>query len=387
MKLSLAGIEIGRTGFAGALVFALAACSGGTAEPEAPSMRSIVASDFGSIDGQPVQLFTLTNASGAEVRIIEYGGIVVSLMVPDREGELGDVVLGFADLDSYVTDTPYFGAITGRYANRIAGGRFEIDGTSYELPLNNGPNSLHGGIKGFDKVTWRGEPTDTGDGVALTYVSADGEEGYPGTLESKVTYTWTDRNELRIDYLASTDKPTVVNLTNHSYFNLKDGGASPILDHELTINADSYTPIDPNLIPTGEIAPLAGTPLDFREPTVIGARIEDKAEQLAFGSGYDHNYVLNAAPEGLTLAATVYEPETGRVMDVLTSEPGVQFYSGNFLDGHLVGKGGIEYEHRSGLCLETQHFPNSPNQSEFPSTLLRPGDTYSTTTIYRFDVR
>ena len=387
MKLNLSGIDIDRTAAAGALAIALAACSGGPAEPEATGMRSIVASEFGSIDGQPVKLFTLTNDSGAEVTITEYGGIVVSLMVPDREGNLGDVVLGFEDLDSYAADTPYFGAITGRYANRIAGGRFEIDGTSYELPLNNGPNSLHGGIKGFDKVVWQGEPTETGDGVALAYVSADGEEGYPGTLESKVTYTWTDGNELRIEYAASADKPTVVNLTNHSYFNLKDGGASPILDHELTINADSFTPIDATLIPTGEIAPLAGTPLDFRESTVIGARIEDDAEQLVFGSGYDHNYVLNAAPEGLTLAATVYEPETGRVMDVLTSEPGVQFYSGNFLDGHLVGKGGIAYELRSGLCLETQHFPNSPNQPEFPSTLLRPGNTYSTTTVYRFDAR
>ena len=387
MKLNRARIDIDRTAAAGALAIALAACSWGPGEPEAPGMRSIVASEFGSVDGQPVQLFRLTNNSGAEVTITEYGGIVVSLMVPDREGNLGDVVLGFEDLDSYVTDSPYFGAITGRFANRIAGGRFEIDGTTYELPLNNGPNSLHGGLKGFDKVIWQGEPTATGDGVALSYVSADGEEGYPGTLESTVTYTWTDGNELRIEYLASTDKPTVVNLTNHSYFNLKDGGASPILDHELTINADSYTPIDATLIPTGEIAPLAGTPLDFRESTVIGARIEDDAEQVVFGSGYDHNYVLNAAPEGLTLAATVSEPETGRVLDVLTSEPGVQFYSGNFLDGHLVGKGGIAYEHRSGLCLETQHFPNSPNQPEFPPTLLRPGDTYSTTTVYRFDAR
>ena len=387
MKLNPARIDIDRTGAAGVLAIVLVACSWSPAEPEATGMRSIVVSEFGSIDGQPVQLFTLTNDSGSEVAITEYGGIVVSLMVPDREGNLGDVVLGFEDLDSYVTDTPYFGAITGRYANRIAGGRFEIDGTSYELPLNNGPNSLHGGIKGFDKVIWQGEPTETGDGVALTYVSADGEEGYPGALESRVTYTWTDGNELRIEYEASTDKPTVVNLTNHSYFNLKDGGASPILDHELTINADSYTPIDATLIPTGEIAPLAGTLLDFRESTVIGARIEDDEEQLVFGSGYDHNYVLNAAPEGLTLAATVYEAETGRVLDVLTSEPGVQFYSGNFLDGHLVGKGGTAYGHRSGLCLETQHYPDSPNQPEFPSTLLRPGNTYSTTTVYRFDAR
>ena len=387
MKFNLAGIEIDRTGTVGALGLALVACSCSPVEPEAPGMRSITVSEFGSIDGQAVRLFALTNDSGSRVAITEYGGIVVSLSVPDRDGNLGDIVLGFDDLDSYIADTPYFGAITGRYANRIAGGRFEIDGTSYELPLNNGPNSLHGGIQGFDKVVWQGEPTESGDGVAFTYVSAAGEEGYPGRLESKVTYTWTDANELRIDYVASTDQPTVVNLTNHSYFNLKDGGASPILDHELTINADTYTPIDATLIPSGEIAPLAGTPLDFREPTAIGVRIEDENEQLDFGQGYDHNYVLNAAPEGLTLAATVYEPETGRVMEVLTSEPGVQFYSGNFLDGHLVGKGSIAYEHRTGLCLETQHFPNSPNQPEFPSTLLRPGDLYSTTTVYRLYTR
>ena len=298
MKPNLAGIGIARTGAVGVLLLALVACSSSPVEPGAPGMRSLAASEFGSVDGQAVKLFTLTNNSGAEVAIAEYGGIVVSLKVPDRDGNLGDVVLGFEDLDSYIADTPYFGAITGRYANRIAGGRFEIDGIAYELPVNNGPNSLHGGIKGFDKVIWHGEATESGDGVTFTYVSADGEEGYPGTLESKVTYSWTDGNELRIDYVASTDKPTVVNLTNHSYFNLKDGGASPILDHELMISADSYTPVDATSIPTGEIAPLTGTPLDFREPTAIGARIDDETEQLTFGSGYDHNYVLNAAPEG-----------------------------------------------------------------------------------------
>ena len=387
MKPNLAGIGIARTGAVGVLLLALVACSSSPVEPGARGMRSLAASEFGSVDGQAVKLFTLTNNSGAEVAIAEYGGIVVSLKVPDRDGNLGDVVLGFEDLDSYIADTPYFGAITGRYANRIAGGRFEIDGIAYELPVNNGPNSLHGGIKGFDKVIWHGEATESGDGVTFTYVSADGEEGYPGTLESKVTYSWTDGNELRIDYVASTDKPTVVNLTNHSYFNLKDGGASPILDHELMISADSYTPVDATSIPTGEIAPLTGTPLDFREPTAIGARIDDETEQLTFGSGYDHNYVLNAAPEGLTHAATVFEADSGRAMDVLTSEPGVQFYSGNFLDGHLVGKGGTAYEHRAGLCLETQHFPDSPNHAEFPSTILRPGEAYSTTTVYRFYTR
>lgn len=367
-----------------------AACLGGACGPSAPessSQRAIDRGDFGEIDGRALSLFMLTNASGGQVGISEYGGIVVSLKVPDRHGEFGDVVLGFDTLDAYVADTPYFGAITGRYANRIAGGRFSLDGTDYELAVNNPPNALHGGIKGFDKVVWSGEPNAEGDGVVFKYVSADGEEGYPGTLTAQVTYTWTDDHELRIDYEATTDKPTVINLTNHSYFNLKDGGASPVLDHELMIDADRYTPVDETSIPTGELAALKGTPLDFRQSTAIGARIGDDHEQLRFGAGYDHNYVLNQESEGLALAATVYEPESGRVMDVLTTEPGVQFYSGNFLDGHHVGKGGVAYEHRSGLCLETQHFPDSPNQPEFPSTVLRPGETYSTQTVYRFSTR
>lgn len=367
-----------------------AACLGGACGPSAPessSQRAIDRGDFGEIDGRALSLFMLTNASGGQVGITEYGGIVVSLKVPDRHGEFGDVVLGFDTLDAYVADTPYFGAITGRYANRIAGGQFSLDGTDYELAVNNPPNALHGGIKGFDKVVWNGEPNAEGDGVVFKYVSADGEEGYPGTLTAQVTYTWTDDHELRIDYEATTDKPTVLNLTNHSYFNLKDGGASPILDHELTIDADRYTPVDETSIPTGELAALEGTPLDFRQPAAIGARIGDDHEQLRFGAGYDHNYVLNRESESLALAATVYEPESGRVMEVLTTEPGVQFYSGNFLDGHHVGKGGVAYEHRSGLCLETQHYPDSPNQPEFPSTVLRPGETYSTQTVYRFSTR
>ena len=371
-----------------AICIALAVWSCSTAETEPESKRALVTADFGMLDDQLVKLFTLTNASGAQVSITEYGGIVVSIKVPDRDGNLGDVALGYDNLDAYVQDTPYFGAITGRYANRIAAGRFEIDGTTYELPVNNGPNSLHGGIKGFDKVVWKGEPTAPGDGVTFRYVSADGEEGYPGKLDATVTYTWTDANELKIEYLASTDKPTVINLTNHSYFNLKDGGASTILEHELMINADRYTPVaDAGAIPTGELASLDGTPLDFREATVIGERIEEENEQLGFGSGYDHNYVLNASGEELTVAATVYDPSSGRVMEVLTEEPGVQFYSGNFLDGHHVGKGGVGYERRSGLCLETQHFPDSPNQPNFPSTVLRPGETYATSTIYRFSTR
>ena len=371
-----------------AICIALAVWSCSTAETEPESKRALVTADFGMLDDQLVKLFTLTNASGAQASITEYGGIVVSIKVPDRDGNLGDVALGYDNLDAYVQDTPYFGAITGRYANRIAAGRFEIDGTTYELPVNNGPNSLHGGIKGFDKVVWKGEPTAPGDGVTFRYVSADGEEGYPGKLDATVTYTWTDANELKIEYLASTDKPTVINLTNHSYFNLKDGGASTILEHELMINADRYTPVaDAGAIPTGELASLDGTPLDFREATAIGERIEEENEQLGFGSGYDHNYVLNASGEELTVAAMVYDPSSGRVMEVLTEEPGVQFYSGNFLDGHHVGKGGVGYERRSGLCLETQHFPDSPNQPNFPSTVLRPGETYATSTIYRFSTR
>ena len=359
-------------------------CSSADVNSQPATLRSIETSDFGMLDDQPVQLFTLTNSSGASVGIIEYGGIVVSLNVHDRDGSLGDVVLGFETLEEYVADTPYFGAITGRYANRIAGGKFEIDGVQYQLPVNNGPNSLHGGIKGFDKVIWEGSPTPDGEGVRFTYVSADGEEGYPGTLAAKVTYTWTDSNELRIDYEAQTDRATVVNLTNHSYFNLADGGASPALDHVMMINAGRYTPVDATSIPTGEIASLDGTPLDFRDATRIGARIGDDFEQLAFGAGYDHNYVVNAAESGLALAARVSEPSSGRVMEVLTDEPGVQFYSGNFLDGHHVGKGGVAYERHSGFCLETQHFPDSPNQPDFPTTILRPGEEYSTTTVYRF---
>lgn len=381
-------IQFSRSRTCLAICIALAVWSCGPAETESESQRALVTADFGMLEGQLVKLFTLTNASGAQVSITEYGGIVVSLKVPDRDGNLGDVALGYDNLDAYVQDTPYFGAITGRYANRIAAGRFEIDGAAYELPVNNGPNSLHGGIKGFDKVVWKGEPTAPGDGVAFRYVSVDGEEGYPGKLDATVTYTWTDANELKIEYLASTDKPTVINLTNHSYFNLKDGGASTILEHELMINADRYTPVaDAGAIPTGELASLDGTPLDFREATAIGERIEEENEQLGFGSGYDHNYVLNASEEDITVAATVYDPSSGRVMEVLTEEPGVQFYSGNFLDGHHVGKGGVAYERRSGLCLETQHFPDSPNQPNFPSTVLRPGETYATSTIYRFSTR
>ena len=369
------------------LILSLVACGGPQPNPEPQSARALETSEFGSVSGDPATLYTLTNASGAKVAITNYGGIVVSLTVPDRDGVLGDVVLGFDDVEPYGTGAGYFGALIGRYGNRIAKGAFTLNGESYSLPKNNGPNSLHGGEKGFDKVLWKATPATSGDGLVLEYESADGEEGYPGTLSARVTYTWTDDNELKIEYYATTDKPTVVNLTNHSYFNLKDAGAGTALSHQITINADRYTPIDDTLIPTGEIASVEGTPFDFRQATTIGARIEEENEQLNFGLGYDHNYVLNRQGDGLELAVTVYEPDSGRVMAVLTEEPGVQFYSGNFLDGSNIGKHGNAYQQRNAICLETQHFPDSPNRPEFPTTTLNPGETYSTTTVYRFSSR
>ena len=332
--------------------------------------------------GEEVSIYTLTNTNGIEARIINYGGIVVSLKVPDRDGNLADVVLGFEDLDGYLGEHPYFGALVGRYGNRIAKGSFSIDGETHSLAINNGPNALHGGLKGFDKVVWGATPGDKT--LALTYTSVDGEEGYPGTLSVEVVYTLTDDNALEIAYEATTDKPTILNLTNHSYFNLKDAGATPINDHEVTLNADSFTPVDDTLIPTGEIASVEGTPFDFRQPHSIGERIDADDTQIRYGGGYDHNFVLNRTGGGLSLAARVHEPTTGRVMEVLTTEPGVQFYTSNFLDGTLTGKGGITYQRRSALCLETQHYPDSPNQESFPSTVLRPGETYKTTTVFRF---
>ena len=369
------------------LTLSLVACGGPQPAPEPQSARALETSEFGTVDGQAATLFTLTNASGSTVAITNYGGIVVSLTVPDRDGVLGDVVLGFDDVEPYSTGAPYFGALIGRYGNRIANGAFTLNGESYSLPKNNGPNSLHGGEKGFDKVLWQATPATSGDGLVLEYESADGEEGYPGTLSARVTYTWTDDNELKIEYHATTDKPTIVNLTNHSYFNLKDAGAGTALNHQITINADRYTPIDDTLIPAGEIASVEGTPFDFRQATTIGARIEEESEQLKFGLGYDHNYVLNREGDGLELAVTVYEADSGRVMAVLTEEPGVQFYSGNFLDGNNIGKLGNAYQQRNAFCLETQHFPDSPNRPDFPTTTLNPGETYTTTTVYRFSSR
>ena len=335
--------------------------------------------------GEHVGLYTLANSNGVEAEVMTYGAIVVSLTAPDREGKMDDIVLGYDNLEGYIKNNPYFGAIVGRYGNRIAKGKFTLDGLQYTLAVNNGENHLHGGIKGFDKVVWEAEPIKEKDGVGvkLTYLSRDGEEGYPGNLTCTVTYILTENNELRIDYLATTDKPTVVNLTHHGYWNLT-GCRQDILGHELMLNADRFTPVDAGLIPTGELHPVKGTVMDFTRPTPIGKRINSEYEQIKCGGGYDHNWVLNKQGKSLTLAARVYEPATGRVMEVFTTEPGVQFYSGNFLDGTITGKGGKVYKHRFGLCLETQHFPDSPNKPDFPSTVLRPGKKYKTTTIYKF---
>jgi aldose 1-epimerase len=340
-------------------------------------------------DGKEVDIYTLKNSAGMEARIMTYGGILVSLKVPDKDGKLADVVLGYDSLSQYIANNPYFGALIGRYGNRIGKARFTLHGKEYTLAANNGPNSLHGGLKGFDKVVWGVKDADSKEGksLALTYVSKDGEEGYPGTLSVEVTYTLADSNELRIDYKATTDKPTVLNLTQHSYFNLAGAGDGDILKEVLFIDADRFTPVDATLIPTGELKTVKGTPLDFTQPTPIGARINDRDQQLKYGLGYDFNWVLNKKEGELTLAARVQDPSSGRIMEVYTTEPGLQFYSGNFLDGTAIGKGGLKYGHRYGFCLETQHFPDSPNEPKFPSTELDPGQTYTSTTIYKFSAK
>jgi aldose 1-epimerase len=342
-------------------------------------------------DGRAFDLHTLTNRNGMKVAITNYGGIVVSILVPDRHGKMADVVLGFDNPGVYPgnNDPLYFGALIGRYANRIAKARFTLDGVEYKLAQNDGDNSLHGGLKGFDKQVWKvRELSGKYPALELTYLSKDGEEGYPGDVSVKVVYTLTDSAELRIDYTATTDKDTVLCLTNHSYFNLAGQGNGDILKHVMMIDADRFTPVDATLIPTGELRKVEGTPFDFRKPTAIGMRIDQADEQLKPGGGYDHNFVLNRRGDGLTLAARVTEPESGRVLEVLTTEPGIQFYSGNFLagtiDGAIHGKGGKVYGHRSAFCLETQHFPDSPNKPGFPSTGLKPGQTYVQTTIYKF---
>ncbi|GLW64096.1 aldose 1-epimerase [Actinomadura rubrobrunea] len=333
---------------------------------------------FGALpDGTPVRRYTLTG-SAIRVRVLTYGCAVQTLEVPDRDGVFGNVVLGCATLDGYLARRRFFGAVVGRYGNRIAGGRFRLDGQEYRLPRNNGDNSLHGGEEGFDRRVWDVAEADDRS-LTLTYVSPDGEQGYPGTLRATVTYTVTD-DALRVDYRATTDRPTVVNLTNHSYFNLGGEGSGTVYGHRLTIDADRYLPVDDRQIPLGEQAPVAGTPFDFTEPRPIGARIRDPHPQLLVGRGYDHTFVLN----GAEVAARAEDPRSGRVLEVLTSEPGVQFYSGNFLDGSDVGTGGLAYRQGDAFCLETQHFPDSPNQPDFPSTVLRPGEEYRSTTTYRF---
>ncbi len=342
---------------------------------------------FGTLpDGTAIELFTLRNPSGMEVKVTNYGGIITELKVPDRDGKLDDVVLGYSSIDGYLKSSPYFGAIIGRYGNRIGNAQFKLDGQTYKLPANDGSNTLHGGTTGFDKVVWQAEPFERAGerGIVFTHTSPDGDQGFPGALEARVTYTLTDQNELKFDYHATTDKPTVVNLTQHTYFNLAGDGSGDVLGHELTINADRYTPVDKGLIPTGELASVEGTPLDFRTKTAIGARINSDHEQIKLGGGYDHNYVLNRSGEGLQLAARVEEPMTGRVMEVHTTEPGLQFYSGNFLDGSITGKNGHVYNKRNGFCLETQHYPDSPNHPAFPTTTLKPGETYTSQTVYTF---
>ncbi|MFN3409664.1 MAG: aldose epimerase family protein [Limisphaerales bacterium] len=366
----------------------LSGCSATKCCPCAGGRGEITSRPFGTADGQPVQLYTLKNAKGAVATICNYGGTVTTLKVPDRRGQLVDVVLGYDDLDGYLTNSPYFGCLVGRYGNRIARGKFTLDGVEYTLATNDGPNHLHGGLKGFDKRIWRAEPLQTREGPALklTYRSAHLEEGYPGNLDVTAIYTLTDANELKLVFTATTDRPTIVNLTHHSYFNLSGGG--DILDHLLYINADKTTPVNKELITTGEMKSVAGTPFDFRKPTAIGARINDPDPVLQYGPGYDHNWVINQKQPGqLTLQARLRSPKTGIVMEVLSTEPCLQFYAGNFLDGTIVGKGGQVYHFRNGLCLEPQHAPDSPNKPHWPSVVLRPGQTYHNTIIYKFGAK
>jgi aldose 1-epimerase len=354
--------------------------------------RKIQVADFGKTkEGDSVQRYVLANNKGVEAVVISYGATLVSLRSPDREGRPADIVLGYDSLDGYEQDKSFFGASIGRYGNRIAGGQFTLDGAVFHLPKNDGANSLHGGSKGFNKRVWSGRDRSRGDAqvLELAYTSKDGEEGYPGTLKVTVTYTLpAESNELRIGYSATTDKDTEVNLTNHSYFNLTGVASQDILGHQLILRAPKFTPVDSTLIPTGEMRAVANTPFDFTKPTAIGARIDQDDEQLRFGKGYDHNWVLDKTNAGgLQIAAEVFEPSSGRVLEVLTTEPGIQFYSGNFLDGTVRGKGGQLYGHRTGFCLETQHFPDSPNHQNFPSTELKPGKVYRSTTVFRLTAR
>jgi aldose 1-epimerase len=370
------------------LLSGCAACLVGCATVTTLPMIELTHQLFGRTqDGTPVDLYTLRNTNGVEVKISNYGGIVVSIKAPDRKGQFGDVVLGYDNLEGYLKQNPFFGCLVGRYANRIAKAKFTLDGKEYTLAANNGPNAIHGGIKGFDKVVWDAKVLATPEGPALElhYLSKDGEEGFPGNLSVTAVYLLTDDNSLKLECAATTDKTTVVNLTQHSYFNL--AGKGDVLKHEVMIAADKFTPVDSTLIPTGELRPVEGTPLDFRTATAIGARIAQEEEQLKFGHGYDHNWVINKPPGQLGLMARVSEPTTGRVLEVLSTEPGLQFYTGNFLNGSITGKGGWVYQARNGLCMEPGHFPDSPNHPEFPSVVLKPGEVYHNTIIYRFSVQ
>jgi len=360
--------------------------------PTAEAKSKMQKQAFGKIqDGQSVDLYTLTNKYGMVVAISNFGGTLVSLKVPDRDGKLGDVVLGYDNPADYENGKAYFGGTIGRYGNRIAHGKFTLDGVVYSLPLNDGPNTLHGGVRGFNKHVWiaRDVSSSAGEALELTYVSRDGEEGFPGTLTVKVVYTlFADENAVKIEYTATTDKDTVLNLTNHSYFNLSGQGNGDILQHQLKLYASQFTPVDVTLIPTGKLQDVQNTPFDFLQPIAIGQRINMNDEQLKFGRGYDHNWVLDKkSPNTMSLAARAYDPQSGRVLEVSTTEPGVQFYSGNFLDGTVRGKDGKVYAYRSAFCLETQHFPDSPNQKNFPSTELKPGQTLHSTSIYKFTVQ
>jgi aldose 1-epimerase len=374
----------------GSLLSALLSLGPASAQSNSKPVLDVRKKSFGSTrDGRPIHLFTLTNSHGIEVRAMNYGAIITSVRVPDKKGATADIVLGHDTLEGYTPNPPYFGALVGRYANRIANGMFTLDGTKYTLPKNDGPNTLHGGLKGFDKVVWEGEAIKDAkkSGVVFSYTSKDGEEGFPGNLKVKVTYTLNEENELAVDYEAVTDKATPLNLSQHSYFNLAGEGNGDILNTVLSINADRFTPVDTTLIPTGELRSVKGTPFDFTNSTRIGSRIDDKYEQLMLGRGYDHNFVINRKGEGLELAARAYEPTSGRVMEVFTTQPGVQFYTGNFLDGTVTGKQGHVYKHRYGFCLETQHFPDSPNHPDFPTTILKPGQTFRSRTVFKFSAQ
>lgn len=363
-------------GFALLSLVGMVACCG------CSTTSGVKVSDFSSI-----REYCLTNQNGVEVRLTNYGARLVSIKVPDRNGKFADVLLGHNNAEEYINaeDRPYFGSVVGRYGNRIAGGKFTLDGKEYTLATNNGKNHLHGGNMGYDKLVW--DAAVSNGSVVFSLTSYDGQEGYPGELKIKVTYTLTDANELKINYQAVTDKATPINLTNHAYFNLAGEGSPTIVEHELMLNADAFTPVNESLIPTGEFRPVKGTPFDFTTAKAIGRDIAQKDTQLEYGNGYDHNFVLNKGKGGLTLAATLYEPKSGRVMETFTDQPGVQFYSGNFLNGCVTGKSGKKYPFRSALCLETQHYPDSPNQKNFPSTILKPGEKYQTTTVYKFSAK